>query len=42
MDKNEQMAKSILKAVGGTENIKAATHCMKNLILMTYLIILKY
>ena len=24
MDKNEQMAKSILKAVGGTENIKAA------------------
>ena len=28
MDKNEQMAKSILKAVGGTENIKAATPCM--------------
>lgn len=31
MDKNEQMAKSILKAVGGTENIKAATHCMTRL-----------
>lgn len=31
MDKNEQMAKSILKAVGGTENIKAATHAeLKN------------
>lgn len=31
MDKNEQMAKSILKAVGGTENIKAVTHCMTRL-----------
>lgn len=31
MDKNEQMAKKILKAVGGTENIKAVTHCMTRL-----------
>lgn len=31
MDKNEQMAKSILKAVGGTKNIKAVTHCMTRL-----------
>ena len=32
MDKNEQMAKSIFKKLfGGTENIKAATHCMTRL-----------
>lgn len=31
MDKNEQMANSILKVVGGSQNVKAVTHCMTRL-----------
>lgn len=31
MDKNKKMAEEILRAVGGTENIEAATHCMTRL-----------